>query len=154
MCCSAQLLWWDESCFLISFQVDKLLIQCWLETSFSRAGLFPRIPAASFGIGRNIQDVLSTISEEKPLPGCYFFFFCRQHLSPFPGSGCESLISLCLRQTLTQNFYHANLPVSTLEPLNQRMSPSSVFKCCFRNTGMPFGPALVLPELWSFAQKT
>lgn len=83
-----------------------------------------------------------------------FFFFCRQHLSPFPGSGCESLISLCLRQTLTQNFYHANLPVSTLEPLNQRMSPSSVFKCCFRNTGMPFGPALVLPELWSFAQKT
>lgn len=153
MCCSAQLLWWDESCFLISFQVDKLLILCWLETSCPRAGLFPRTPAASFGIGRNIQDVLSVKVRRSHCQGV-FVFFCRQHLSPFPGSGCESLISLCLRQTLTQNFYRANLPVSTLEPLNQRMSPSSVFKCCFRNTGMPFSLALVLPELWSFAQKT
>lgn len=56
-------------------------------SSLPHIELFPRMPIASFGISRNTEDMLS-VSEEKPLPGC---FFVGQHLSHFPGSSCESL---------------------------------------------------------------
>lgn len=57
-------------------------------SSLPENGLFSRMPATRFGISSNTEDMLSTESEEKPLPG---WFFVGQHLSHFPGSSCESL---------------------------------------------------------------
>lgn len=49
---------------------SQTLIQ--LARSFLRSGLFPRIPATSFGISENIKDVLLTMNEEKPQQESFF----------------------------------------------------------------------------------